>query len=66
MESQPDRAKEAKKKVTMSHQLSVVCWLSAFITIGVQQELRVTVEGEEGHDVSMVLNKIHNRFNFHL
>jgi len=50
----------------VSHQLGVVCWWSAFIAIGIHQELRVTVEGEEGLDVSMILNKIYNRFNFHL
>jgi len=44
----------------------MVCRLSAFVAIGIQQELRVTVEGEEGLDVPMILNKVDNRFNFHL
>lgn len=50
----------------MSHQLSVVGWFRAFIAIGTHQELRVTVEGEEGPDISVVLNKVDNGFHFHL
>lgn len=50
----------------MSHQLGIVCRFSAFIAIGIHQKLRVTVEGEEGPDVSVILNKVDNGFNFHL
>lgn len=50
----------------MSHQLDVVRRFSAFITIGIHQELRVTVEGEESPDVSVILNKVDDRFNLHL
>lgn len=56
----------SQSQVIMSHQLSIVCRFSAFIAIGIHQKLRVTVEGEEGPDVSMILNKVDNRFNFHL
>lgn len=50
----------------LSHQLSIIIWPGALVSIGIHQQLGVAVEGQEGLEVPMALDEVHDRFHFHL
>lgn len=48
------------------YQLSLVLDRSTGVSIGVQEHLRVGVDGDEGLDVSVGFHKVHNGFDLGL
>lgn len=48
-----------------TYQLILVRRCFCFVAIGIEEELGVAVDGDEGLDVSMVVHKVHDGLDFH-
>lgn len=55
---------EGKQGVS-TYQLLLVSNCCLFVAIGIEEELGVAVDGDEGLDVPMVLHKVHDRLDLH-
>lgn len=49
----------------ITHQLVLVGCCLRFVAIGIEKELGVAVDGDEGLDISMVLHKVHDRLDLY-
>lgn len=53
------------KQGVSTYQLILVGGWFCFVAVGIEEELGVAVDGDEGLDVPMVLHKVHNGLDLH-